>query len=241
LPTSGAQPSDMPPMMEALVNELGDTTSRDVTPLIKTMVVGNLALSVQGLFDQVRPNCEPGPCALLTISLAETSAFKSTIRKELEKPIAAFERKQAVNLTKSDNASKSEHRIWAIRLDVCEKQLKKEWAPPLRRKRRSLQHELIMAREPGKKKPLQLLYGRATWQGLFFGMAEHGPVEGALAVLKDQRNGRIGFLPRRRGFLARAGVGGLRHFRKNSTLPVVAPRLMTFESMICGTRLHLGL
>ncbi|MGF6872232.1 DUF3987 domain-containing protein [Paraburkholderia sp. MM5477-R1] len=171
-------PSDMPPMMAALVNELGDTTSDDVAPMIKTTVLGNLALSVQGLYDQVRPNCAPGPCALLTIPLAETSAFKSTIRKELEKPILTFERKQAAELAKSDNASKSEHRIWAIRLDVCEKQLKKEWNRPLRRKRRSLQHELIMAREPGKKKPLQLLYAHATWQGLFFGMAEHGPVAG---------------------------------------------------------------
>lgn len=174
----GTPPSDMPPMMAELVNELGDTTSHEVAPLIKTMVLGNLALSVQGLFDQKRPNCAPGPCALLTIPLAETSAFKSTIRKELEKPIVAFERKQNAELTKDDNASKSAHRIWKIRLDVCEKQLKKEWARPLRRKRRSLQHELIMAREPGKKKPLQLLYGHATWQGLFFGMAEHGPVAG---------------------------------------------------------------
>ncbi len=140
------------------------------------MVLGNLALSVQGLFDQVRPNCEPGPCALLTIPLAETSAFKSTVIKELEKPIAAFERKQAVNLTKSDNASKSEHKIWKIRLDKCERKLKKEWERSARRKRRGLQLELIMAREPGKKKPLQMLYGHATWQGLFFGMAEHGPV-----------------------------------------------------------------
>jgi hypothetical protein len=174
----GMPPSDMPPMMAALVNELGDTTSHDVAPMIKTTVLGNLALSVQGLFDQVRPNCAPGPCALLTIPLAETSAFKSTIRKELEKPILMFERKQTADLAKSDNAAKSEHRIWEIRLDVCEKQLKKEWNRSLRRKRRSLQHELIMAREPGKKKPLQLLYGHATWQGLFFGMAEHGPVAG---------------------------------------------------------------
>ncbi|HEY0236092.1 MAG TPA: hypothetical protein VGC86_13710 [Afipia sp.] len=35
---SGITPSDMPPMMEALVGELGDMTSHDVTPLIKAMV-----------------------------------------------------------------------------------------------------------------------------------------------------------------------------------------------------------
>jgi len=172
----GTPASDMPPNIEALVNELGEMTSNDVIPMIKTMVLGNLALPVQGLFDQVRPNCQPGPCALFTIALAETSAFKSTIKKELEKPIVAFEREQAVDSTTSDNTSKSEHKIWKIRLDICEKQLRKEWARQLRRKRRSLQHELIMACEPGKQKSLQLLYGHATWQGLFFGMAEHGPV-----------------------------------------------------------------
>jgi hypothetical protein len=166
----------MPPTMAALVDELCDLTSPDVKPMVKTMVLGNLAIPVQGLFDQERPNCQPGPCSVLTITLAETSAFKTTIRKELEKPVIEMERQQQAELAQDNVCAKTAHRVWQIKLEKCDALLKKEWARPARRKRRIRQHELIMSREPVKKKPMQLLYGHATWPGMYDGIANHGPI-----------------------------------------------------------------
>ncbi|HHR5848888.1 TPA: YfjI family protein [Providencia alcalifaciens] len=162
-----------PPVLNELINSLHTETQIPVE-LIGSVTLGAVSLACQSLIEVIQPHTNmPEPCSLYLMTIAESGVGKTTINKQIMKPLYDFASEIIKEYEVNLDSYKSDHKIWKIKQQVCENNFKTAI-----RKNYSGEFEQNKIKEHEKSEPKRprrptFIYEDTTLKALVEGLNEH--------------------------------------------------------------------
>ncbi len=142
--------------------------------LIGSVTLGAVSLACQSLIEVIQPHTNmPEPCSLYLMTIAESGEGKTTINKQIMKPLYDFSSEIIKEYEVNLDSYKSDYKIWEIKQQVCKNNFKTAI-----RKNYSGEFEENKIKENEKLKPKRpqrptFIYEDTTLKALVEGLNEH--------------------------------------------------------------------
>lgn len=197
--------------------------------LIGNVVLAATSLACQSLIEVIQPHTNmPEPCSLYLMTIAESGEGKTTINKQIMKPLYEFASELKEEYESRLIHYKREYKIWKVRQQALDSNLRKAIKKGYPGKSEELEINAHAELEPQRPARPNFIYEDTSLKALVEGLSEH-PEAGfisdeAITFFK-------GYLKNTPGLLNKAWDGEMFDFRRaDGEIYQITPRL-TFSLM----------
>jgi len=213
-----------PPVLRDVIQALHNNTKIPIE-MIGNVVLAATSLTCQSLIEVIQPHTNmPEPCSLYLMTIAESGEGKTTINKQVMKPLYSFASQLAQEYEQQLVGYKRKFKLWKIRQQALESNLRQ--AIKKGYSGEDEEHEISKHTQNEPQHPARpnFIYEDTSLKALVEGLSEH-PEAGfisdeAITFFK-------GYLKNNPGLLNKAWDGEMFDFRRaDGEIYQITPRLM---------------